>query len=66
MKILVVISLALDLDLKVGEVTMIERTKKEWSKAIMRRLRLLTYSWSLKDNLNKPTGLAEKVKSFCI
>ncbi|EPI5742709.1 phage portal protein [Enterococcus faecalis] len=33
-------------------------------KAIMRRLRLLTYSWSLKDNLNKPTGLAEKVKSF--
>ena len=35
-------------------------------KAIMRRLRLLTYSWSLKDNLNKPTGLAEKVKSFFV
>lgn len=35
-------------------------------KAIMRRLKLLTYSWSLKDNLNKPTGLAEKVKSFFV
>lgn len=33
-------------------------------KAIMRRLRLLTYSWSLKDNLNKPKGFTEKVKSY--
>ncbi|MGX7202382.1 phage portal protein [Enterococcus plantarum] len=33
-------------------------------KAIMRRLRLLTHSWSLKDNLNKPQGFADKVKSI--
>lgn len=32
-------------------------------KAIMRRLRLLTHSWSLKDNLNKPQGFVDKAKS---
>lgn len=31
-------------------------------KAIMRRLRILTYSWSLKETINKPKGFAEKVK----
>lgn len=33
-------------------------------KAIMRRLRLLTHSWSLKDKIMKPQGLIEKVRSF--
>lgn len=33
-------------------------------KAIMRRLRLLTHSWSLKDNLDKSSkGLVDKIKS---
>ncbi|MTD42473.1 phage portal protein [Erwinia sp. CPCC 100877] len=33
-------------------------------KAIMRRLRLLTQSWSKKEILNKPQGLADKVRSI--
>ncbi|MDT2663035.1 phage portal protein, partial [Enterococcus hulanensis] len=35
-------------------------------KAIMRRLRLLTHSWSIKDDLNKPQGLIENVKAFFV
>lgn len=35
-------------------------------KAIMRRLRLLTHSWSIKDELNKPQGLIDKVKAFFV
>lgn len=35
-------------------------------KAIMRRLRLLTHSWSIKDDLNKPQGLVDKVKAFFV
>lgn len=33
-------------------------------KAIMRRLRLLTHSWSIKDELNRPQGLLDTVKAF--
>lgn len=35
-------------------------------KAIMRRLRLLTHSWSIKDELNKPQGLIDTVKAFFV
>ncbi|MGM0206445.1 SPP1 family phage portal protein [Enterococcus sp. DIV0421] len=35
-------------------------------KAIMRRLRLLTHSWSIKDELNKPQGLIGTVKAFFV
>ncbi|MDT2315906.1 phage portal protein [Enterococcus faecium] len=35
-------------------------------KAIMRRLRLLTHSWSIKDDLNKPQGLIDTVKAFFV
>lgn len=35
-------------------------------KAIMRRLRLLTHSWSIKDELNRPQGLIDTVKAFFI
>ncbi|MGM9897979.1 MAG: phage portal protein [Enterococcus faecalis] len=35
-------------------------------KAIMRRLRLLTHSWSIKDELDKPQGLIDTVKAFFI
>lgn len=35
-------------------------------KAIMRRLRLLTHSWSIKDGLDKPRGLIDTVKSFFV
>lgn len=35
-------------------------------KAIMRRLRLLTHSWSIKDGLNKPQGLIGTVKAFFV
>lgn len=35
-------------------------------KAIMRRLRLLTHSWSIKDELNKPQGLIDAVKAFFV
>lgn len=33
-------------------------------KAIMRRLRLLTHSWNIKDGLDKPRGLIDTVKAF--
>lgn len=33
-------------------------------KAIMRRLRLLTHSWSIKEGLDKPRGLIDTVKAF--
>lgn len=33
-------------------------------KAIMRRLRLLTHSWSIKDELGKPQGFIENVKAL--
>ncbi|HBK5366908.1 TPA: phage portal protein [Enterococcus faecium] len=33
-------------------------------KAIMRRLRLLTHSWNIKDELDKPRGLIDTVKAF--
>lgn len=35
-------------------------------KAIIRRLRLLTHSWSIKDELNKPQGLIDTVKAFFV
>lgn len=35
-------------------------------KAIMRRLRLLTHSWSIKDELNRPQGLIDTVKAFFV
>lgn len=35
-------------------------------KAIMRRLRLLTHSWRIKDELNKPQGLIDTVKAFFV
>lgn len=35
-------------------------------KAIMRRLRLLTHSWSIKDGLDKPRGLIDTVKAFFV
>lgn len=35
-------------------------------KAIMRRLRLLTHSWSIKDELNKTQGLIDTVKAFFV
>lgn len=35
-------------------------------KAIMRRLRLLTHSWALKDNLNKPKDLIGNIKSIFV
>ncbi|WP_066025401.1 phage portal protein [Enterococcus mundtii] len=35
-------------------------------KAIMRRLRLLTHSWSIKDELNKPQGLIDTFKAFFV
>lgn len=35
-------------------------------KAIMRRLRLLTHSWSIKDELNKHQGLIDTVKAFFV
>ncbi|MGX7701060.1 phage portal protein [Enterococcus mundtii] len=35
-------------------------------KAIMRRLRLLTHSWSIKDEFNKPQGLIDTVKAFFV
>lgn len=35
-------------------------------KAIMRRLRLLTHSWSIKDELNKPQGLIDTVRAFFV
>lgn len=35
-------------------------------KAITRRLRLLTHSWSIKDELNKPQGLIDTVKAFFV
>lgn len=35
-------------------------------KAIMRRLRLLTHSWSIKDELNKPQGLIDTVEAFFV
>ncbi|MGO2961227.1 MAG: phage portal protein [Carnobacterium maltaromaticum] len=38
--------------------------ERQLNKAIMRRLRLLTHSWSIKENLNKPTGLVETIRSI--
>lgn len=35
-------------------------------KAIMRRLRLLTHSWNIKDGLDKPRGLIDTVKAFFV
>lgn len=35
-------------------------------KAIMRRLRLLTHSWSIKEGLDKPQGLIDTVKAFFV
>ena len=35
-------------------------------KAIMRRLRLLTHSWSIKEGLDKPRGLIDTVKAFFV
>lgn len=35
-------------------------------KAIMRRLRLLTYSWSIKEDIDKPKGLIDAVKSIFV
>ncbi|MEO1768279.1 phage portal protein [Candidatus Enterococcus ferrettii] len=35
-------------------------------KAIMRRLRLLTYSWSIKEDINRPKGLIDVVKSIFV
>lgn len=35
-------------------------------KAIMRRLRLLTHSWSIKDGLDKPRGLIDTFKAFFV
>lgn len=35
-------------------------------KAIMRRLRLLTYSWSIKDDIAKPQGLINMMKSIFV
>lgn len=35
-------------------------------KAIMRRLRLLAHSWSIKDELNKTQGLIDTVKAFFV
>ena len=33
-------------------------------KALMRRLRLLTHSWSIKENLERPQGLIDNIKAF--
>lgn len=35
-------------------------------KAIMRRLRLLTHSWSIKDDLNESRSLVENIKAFFV
>jgi SPP1 family phage portal protein len=35
-------------------------------KAIMRRLRLLTRSWSIKNSLSKPQGLVENIKAIFV
>lgn len=42
----------------------IKNKERMVKKALMRRLRLLTYSWSIKENLNKPSRFRDKVKVF--
>lgn len=42
----------------------IKNKERMVKKALMRRLRLLTHSWSIKDNLSKPNGFVAQVKSL--